>query len=522
MSTYVVQGLAYFMTHPRLWLTTLCPILMTIVVAIASVVVLFSVALHPQVEGLEDAGVATWLSWLLAVMLVLVEIFLVTLIYNLVVLGYYQDKIFEQVMAARGFKEMVEDEERHAGCCRACRSCCRVSLFLRLALLILTLPINLLPIVGSIIYAWLNGTILAWEYHLLYFEFKNFSYGQQKAFVKEHKVQYSSFGMQALLMEMIPGFGSLFVFTNAVGAALFAAHLEEEERDRGVLQGGGAQPNWDNNNNNTNAYNHGYVPSGGISQISSLIHKMSTYVAQGLAYFVAHPRLWRMTICPVLLTIVVGLTTIIVLLVAAMHPQEEGLNDIGIPEGLAWVLAIMLCLVESFVITMIYSLICLACYQDKVFEFVMRQQGHEQLVDNKRTHATCIRICTSCCRVSVLLRLGLLVISVPLNVVPVVGNAMYAWLNGQIVAWEYHFFYFELKNYSFEQQQALIDERSLQYTLFGMQALLLEMVPGIGAVFMFTNTVGAALFAAGIEDEEAAKRPVQQDAEEPDPYRSLV
>ncbi|KAF4316625.1 hypothetical protein G195_009939 [Phytophthora kernoviae 00238/432] len=510
MSTYVVQGLAYFMTHPRLWLTTLCPILMTIVVAIASVVVIFSMALHPQVEGLEDAGVATWLSWLLAVMLVLVEIFLVTLIYNLVVLGYYQDKIFEQVMAARGFKEMVEDEERHAGCCRACRSCCRVSLFLRLALLILTLPINLLPIVGSIIYAWLNGTILAWEYHLLYFEFKNFSYGQQKAFVKEHKVQYSSFGMQALLMEMIPGFGSLFVFTNAVGAALFAAHLEEEERDRGVLQGGGAQPNWDNNNNNnnnnTNAYNHGYVPSG----------------AQGLAYFVTHPRLWRMTICPVLLTIVVGLTTIIVLLVAAMHPQEEGLNDIGIPEGLAWVLAIMLCLVESFVITMIYSLICLACYQDKVFEFVMRQQGHEQLVDNKRTHATCIRICTSCCRVSVLLRLGLLVISVPLNVVPVVGNAMYAWLNGQIVAWEYHFFYFELKNYSFEQQQALIDERSLQYTLFGMQALLLEMVPGIGAVFMFTNTVGAALFAAGIEDEEAAKRPVQQDAEEPDPYRSLV
>ncbi|GMF34770.1 unnamed protein product [Phytophthora fragariaefolia] len=245
---------------------------------------------------------------------------------------------------------------------------------------------------------------------------------------------------------------------------------------------------------------------------------MSRYVAQGLTYFVAHPALWRMTVCPVILTIVVGMTTVIVLLAAAMSPQERGLYDAGVPSGLAWVLAIMLCLVESFVIVMIYSLVCLACYQDKVFEYVMRQQGHEELVDNKRRHASCIRICTSCCRVSVLLRLGLLVVSVPLNVVPVVGNAMYAWLNGQIVAWEYHFFYFELKNYSFEQQQALINERSLQYTLFGMQALLLEMVPGIGAVFMFTNTVGAALFASSIEREEAAKH--QQEGSES--YRSLA
>lgn len=256
------------------------------------------------------------------------------------------------------------------------------------------------------------------------------------------------------------------------------------------------------------------LTNAGVS--NKLGNKMSTYVAQGLAYFLAHPRLWRMTVCPVILTVVVGMTTVIVLLAAAMYPQEQGLYDAGVPEGLAWVLAIMLCLVESFVVTMVYSLICLACYQDKVFEFVMRQQGHEELVANKRGRASCMRICTSCCRVSVLLRLGLLVVSVPLNVVPVVGNAMYAWLNGQIVAWEYHFFYFELKNYSFEQQQALINERSLQYTLFGMQALLLEMVPGIGAVFMFTNTVGAALFAAAIEKEEAAKRPVQPD--EPDTY----
>ncbi|CAI5723049.1 unnamed protein product [Peronospora destructor] len=239
MPSYVVQGIAFFISHPRLWLTTLCPLVLTLLVAIITIVMLFTVALYPQAKGLEEAGVVLWLSWLLAVMLVLVEIFLVTFIFNLVVMGCYQDKIFEKVMVARGFQELVENEERHAGYVRKCRSCCRVSLWMRLGLLTVMLPLNLLPIVGTMFYAWLNGTLVAWEYHLLYFEFKNFSYEQQRAFVNNHKEQYLSFGMQALLMEMIPGVGLLSVFTNAVGAALFAAQFEEEGRERMQMQQGG-------------------------------------------------------------------------------------------------------------------------------------------------------------------------------------------------------------------------------------------------------------------------------------------
>ncbi|CAH0521791.1 unnamed protein product [Peronospora belbahrii] len=190
---------------------------------------------------------------------------------------------------------------------------------------------------------------------------------------------------------------------------------------------------------------------------------MSTFVAQGLVYFFARPSLWRMTLCPILSTIVVGTVTIVVLLVVAMHPQEQELYSVGVPQGLA--------------------LLCLAYYQDKIFEFVMREQGHDELMNHQRRHASCLRLCSSCCR----------------------GMQMYALLNGQLVAWEYHFFYFELKNYSLEQQQTLINERSLQYRRFGMQALLFEMISGIGAIFMFTNTIGAALFASSIEKEEIAK-----------------
>ena len=264
MSTYVVQGLAHFLSHPALWRTALCPFLSTLLVAIASIVVLLSVALRPQAESLEGTGMPLWLSWLLAVMLVLVEILIVTFVYKLIVMGHYQDKIFEQVMVARGYKDLVENTSQHAGWAWSCRSCCRVSVWRRLTLLVATLPLNVLPIVGSVIYAWKNGTILAWEYHLLYFEFKHLSYEEQRAFIEKHKIQYSSFGMQALLLEMMPVIGSVFVFTNAVGAALFAAHLEDEE-DYERVQGGGVQPSWNKSKcADSSAYNYSNVPSGGM------------------------------------------------------------------------------------------------------------------------------------------------------------------------------------------------------------------------------------------------------------------
>lgn len=230
---------------------------------------------------------------------------------------------------------------------------------------------------------------------------------------------------------------------------------------------------------------------------------MSTFAVRGLSFFLTHPRLWRLAVAPLLLMVAVGVGSTIALLVAALYPQAEGLEDAGVTPWLAWLLALMLVFVESFVVTLLFSLVCLACFQDRVFAYVLRKRGFAQLVDDRARHASFVRIFTSCCRVSILLRLGLLVVSVPLNVVPVAGNALYAWLNGKLVAWEYHLFYFELKNLSFEQQEALMRERDWQYTLFGMQALLLEMIPGFGAVFMFTNTVGAALFAASIEEDEA-------------------
>ena len=231
MTTYVIQGILYYLVHPRLWVITFCPLLMSIVVGLVSVITLFSVGLWPQARGLASAGVPDGLAWFLAFILVLVEIFLVTLIYSVAVVPCYMDAVFAEVLKQRGHRDLVENEARHAGCARVCTSCCRVSVLLRLAVLVLTLPLHLIPIVGTIAWVWLNGYILAWEYHLYYFELKSYVYAEQKALVARRKLQYTSFGMQAMVLEMVPLVGFVFLFTNTVGAALWAADMEDDEVD---------------------------------------------------------------------------------------------------------------------------------------------------------------------------------------------------------------------------------------------------------------------------------------------------
>ena len=132
----------------------------------------------------------------------------------------------------RGHGELVEQQTNNmmSQWLRSCSSCFRVSVWFRFLLLIVTIPLNfVLPIIRTLLWLHLNGLLIAWEYHLYYFELKGYTYIQQKQVIDARKTQYTGFGMQAMALEMIPFFGFLFLFTNTVAAALFAAEMEEEE-----------------------------------------------------------------------------------------------------------------------------------------------------------------------------------------------------------------------------------------------------------------------------------------------------
>jgi len=88
----------------------------------------------------------------------------------------------------------------------------------------------------------------------------------------------------------------------------------------------------------------------------------------------------------------------------------------------------------------------------------------------------------------------------PLNFIPVVGTAIFIALQGRKTGPAAHARYFQLKQMTRHDREKWIEERKAAYTSFGVGALVLEMIPLAGIFFAFTNTVGAALWAADMEE----------------------
>ncbi|KAL6803720.1 hypothetical protein J3E68DRAFT_446336 [Trichoderma sp. SZMC 28012] len=64
--------------------------------------------------------------------------------------------------------------------------------------------------------------------------------------------------------------------------------------------------------------------------------------------------------------------------------------------------------------------------------------------------------------------------------------------------------YFTLKNWSESQRTQWLNNHTGAYASFGVVATLLEMIPVASIFFSYTNTVGAALWAADIEQQNNA------------------
>jgi len=92
----------------------------------------------------------------------------------------------------------------------------------------------------------------------------------------------------------------------------------------------------------------------------------------------------------------------------------------------------------------------------------------------------------------------------PLNFIPVVGTILFIVLQGQRYGPVAHSRYFQLKKWSKWQRETHIEQCRAAYTSFGVVAFLLEMVPVVNLIFTFTNTTGAALWAADMEKGAAA------------------
>ncbi|KAK4242036.1 outer spore wall protein RRT8 [Achaetomium macrosporum] len=88
------------------------------------------------------------------------------------------------------------------------------------------LPLNFIPVVGTVAFILIRGRSRGESVHERYFQLKAWSASRKSEWLKTHKGPYTAFGTVATLLEMIPLASILFSFTNTVGAALWAADIE--------------------------------------------------------------------------------------------------------------------------------------------------------------------------------------------------------------------------------------------------------------------------------------------------------
>ncbi|KAF9975327.1 hypothetical protein BGZ73_001090 [Actinomortierella ambigua] len=234
-SSYPVQGIVYFLGHPQLITSLLCPILLTIIWAIAATIFAFAYLLQLQAHALINVNCPAGVAWFVSVIFVLLEIALMILLFYLIILPIYQDALFDRVLRLRGLKHVLERAQGNdvAKCMRGVHGGL-VVVFFQIMVLIITLPVNVIPIFGQILFALLNGWVFTFACRFHYNnDIRNISISQGRSEAWANRKSYTSFGSVAVGLEMVPFANLIFMWTNIVGCALWVAdEIEQQERQQ--------------------------------------------------------------------------------------------------------------------------------------------------------------------------------------------------------------------------------------------------------------------------------------------------
>lgn len=103
------------------------------------------------------------------------------------------------------------------------------------------------------------------------------------------------------------------------------------------------------------------------------------------------------------------------------------------------------------------------------------------------------------------------VLFLPLNFIPYVGVPIFLILTGHRAGPLHHHRYFRLKGFDKKHKRQFVTARNLQYTWFGTVGLVLQLVPVLSMAFLCTTTVGSALLAIRLEEQQRLREESSQD-----------
>lgn len=87
----------------------------------------------------------------------------------------------------------------------------------RISLWFLTLPLNFVPVLGPIVFCYINCKTRVPDIHKRYFDMKDMTVEQREKWVKSRQHDYRSFAFVSQALELIPILSILFGFTNTIG-----------------------------------------------------------------------------------------------------------------------------------------------------------------------------------------------------------------------------------------------------------------------------------------------------------------
>ncbi|KAI1105455.1 hypothetical protein F4804DRAFT_136197 [Jackrogersella minutella] len=237
-ASYPLRGIYYFLRHPAYYPLFISRLLPLSIMSFLVYMILFTFAFLPQYAFL--ALFHGWGAWINAVFLILGE--------GLVIIqglfeGFFVDEcrvdVFDATLLDKGLDGLVAPHRllfldapnpvKKLGKPTSSAVYQPWSL-IQIVELILCLPLNFIPYVGTPAFIIITGARLGTFAHYRWFELRGMTKKERKQEIRSRMWDYTWFGTIAMLLELIPILSFFFLLTSTTGAALWTAKLEEQKR----------------------------------------------------------------------------------------------------------------------------------------------------------------------------------------------------------------------------------------------------------------------------------------------------
>ncbi|KAJ6788926.1 hypothetical protein PWT90_00137 [Aphanocladium album] len=239
-ASYPLRGIWYFSRTKEFWPLFLGRLLPLSLISLVVYFLLFAFVFLPQFAFL--AIFQGWGAWVNAVVLTLGE--------GLVIIqglfeGFFVDEcrvdVFDATLIQNSLEDLVAPHRvLYPDAPNAVRMLGKPTSpaiytpwsIIQIVELVVFLPLNLIPYVGTPAFIMITGTRLGKLAHYRWFQLRGLSKTEQKKELKRLSWENVWFGTVAMILELIPILSFFFLLTSSTGAALWTARMEHEARQR--------------------------------------------------------------------------------------------------------------------------------------------------------------------------------------------------------------------------------------------------------------------------------------------------